>query len=132
VGWDIRSAKGLEAALGEIDRTVGLHRVSVVHVNDSKMALGTRIDRHEHIGKGKIGLDAFRMILKHPLLAACAFILETPIDLPGDDKRNVAALWRLTGRVVAAKGTGMRPRRKRQNSGKRIVQKQRKKRPRGK
>jgi deoxyribonuclease-4 len=132
VGWDIRSAKGLEAALGEIDRTVGLHRVSVVHVNDSKMALGTRVDRHEHIGKGKIGLEAFRMILKHPLLAACAFILETPIDLPGDDKRNVAALWRLTGRVVAAKGTGVRPRRKRQKSGKRIVQKQRKNRPRGK
>ena len=132
MGWDIRTAKGLEAALGEIDRTVGLDRVLVVHVNDSKMALGTRVDRHEHIGKGKIGLDAFRMILKHPLLAACAFILETPIDLPGDDKRNVAALWRLTGRAVAAKGTGMRPRRKRQNSGKRMVQKQRKKRPRGK
>ena len=131
-GWDIRTAKGLEAALSEIDRTVGLHRVLVVHVNDSKTALGTRVDRHEHIGKGKIGLDAFRMILRHPLLAACAFILETPIDLPGDDKRNVAALWRLTGRVVVAKGTGMRPRRKRQNSGKRMVRKQRKKRPRGK
>ena len=83
---------------------MGLHRVLVVHVNDSKMALGTRVDRHEHIGKGKIGLDAFRMILKHPLLAACAFILETPIDLPGDDKRNVAALWRLTGREWLAKG----------------------------
>ncbi len=131
-GWDIRTSKGLEAALSEIDKTVGLHRVLVVHVNDSKMALGTRVDRHEHIGKGKIGLDAFRMILKHPLLAACAFILETPVDLPGDDKRNVAALWRLTGRVVVAKGTGMKPRRKRQRSGGQIVQKQRQKRPRGK
>ncbi|HEY6903783.1 MAG TPA: hypothetical protein VI216_05715, partial [Candidatus Acidoferrales bacterium] len=81
---------------------------------------------------GKIGLDAFRMVLKHPLLAACAFILETPIDLPGDDKRNVAALWRLTGRVVVAKGRGMRPRRRRHSGPELIVQKQRKKRPRGK
>jgi deoxyribonuclease-4 len=132
MGWDIRAANGLEAALGEIERTVGLDRVMVVHVNDSKMALGTRVDRHAHIGKGKIGLDAFRMILKHPQLAACAFILETPIDLPGDDKRNVAALWRLTGRVVVAKGMGMKPRRKRRNGDKQIVRKQRKKRPRGK
>ena len=121
MGWDIRTSDGLQAALSEIDRTVGLHRVLVVHVNDSKMALGTRVDRHEHIGKGKIGLDAFRMILKHPLLAACAFILETPVDLPGDDKRNVAALWRLTGRVVVAKRTGMKPRRKRQSSGAQMV-----------
>src|ERR1700735_1210107 len=79
-------------------------------MNDSKTALGSRVDRHEHIGKGKIGLEAFREILKHPLLAACAFILETPIDKPGDDKRNVAALWRLTGRVVRATGEGMKPR----------------------
>jgi deoxyribonuclease-4 len=132
MGWDIRTASGLDAALGEIDRTVGLDRVQVVHVNDSKMALGTRVDRHEHIGKGKIGLEAFRMILKHPLLGACAFILETPIDRPGDDRRNVAALWRLTGRVVLAKGAGMKPRPKRRNAGKKIVQKQRKKRARGK
>ena len=132
MGWDIRTAAGLQAALSEIDSTVGLDRVRVVHVNDSKMLLGTRVDRHEHIGKGKIGLEAFRMILKHPLLAACAFILETPIDLPGDDKRNVAALWRLTGRVVVATGSGMKPRPKRQVAGKKMIQKQRRKRPRGK
>ncbi|HEX4076938.1 MAG TPA: deoxyribonuclease IV [Candidatus Acidoferrales bacterium] len=110
-GWDIRKAEGLELALQHIDGTVSLDRVRVVHMNDSKMAVGSRVDRHEHIGKGKIGLDAFREILKHPLLARCAFILETPIDKPGDDKRNVAALWRLTGRVVRATGAGMKPRR---------------------
>ena len=110
-GWDIRKAEGLESALRHIDGTVGLDRVCVVHTNDSKMALGSRVDRHEHIGKGKIGLEAFREILNHPLLATCAFILETPIDKPGDDKRNVAALWRLTGRVVRATGDGMKPRR---------------------
>jgi deoxyribonuclease IV len=114
-GWDIRGEEGLQAALSGIDRTVGLERVRVVHVNDSRTPLGSRVDRHEHIGKGKIGFDAFRGILNHPLLAGCAFILETPIDKPGDDKRNVATLWRLMGRVVRAKGPGMKPRPKKRS-----------------
>jgi deoxyribonuclease IV len=109
-GHDIRSAEGLEAALQVIDRTVGLDRVLVLHVNDSKTDLGSRVDRHEHIGKGKIGLEAFGRILNHPLLAGRAFILETPIDRLGDDRRNVAALWKLVGRVVKATGSGMKPR----------------------
>jgi deoxyribonuclease-4 len=92
-GWDLRTAEGLEHTL-----------------NDSKTHVGSRVDRHEHIGKGKIGLEAFGRILNHPLLAARAFILETPIDSPGDDRRNVAALWKLLGRVVAANGDGMNPR----------------------
>ena len=66
---------------------------------------GSRVDRHEHIGKGQIGLEAFRRILTHPRLSASApdgrpgraFILETPIDAPGDDRRNVRALWELAG-----------------------------------
>ena len=113
-GWDIRTAAGLDATLQAIDRTVGLERVPVVHVNDSKTALGSRVDRHEHVGQGKIGLEAFERILNHPLLAGRAFILETPIDKPGDDRRNVAALWKLVGQVVPANGTrdGFKPRRK--------------------
>jgi deoxyribonuclease IV len=109
-GWSIHTEEGLTAALRDIDRIIGLDRVAVVHVNDSKTALGSRVDRHQHIGKGHIGLAAFGRILNHPSLVKCAFILETPIDKPGDDKRNVAALWKLTGRVVRAKGTGMKPR----------------------
>src|SRR5208282_4227611 len=109
-GWDLRTAEGLEHTLQALDRTVGLDRVFVVHVNDSKTHVGSRVDRHEHIGKGKIGLEAFGRILNHPLLAARAFILETPIDAPGDDRRNVAALWKLLGRVVTANGDGMKPR----------------------
>jgi deoxyribonuclease IV len=109
-GWDLRTAEGLEHTLQALDRTVGLERVYVVHVNDSKTHVGSRVDRHEHIGKGKIGLEAFGRILNHPLLAARAFILETPIDAPGDDRRNVAALWKLLGRVVTANGDGMKPR----------------------
>jgi deoxyribonuclease IV len=112
-GHDIRSAEGLEAALRLIDTTVGLDRVFVLHVNDSKTVLGSRVDRHEHIGKGKIGMEAFGRILNHSLLAGRAFILETPIDKPGDDRRNVAALWKLVGRVVKATGNGMKPKRKR-------------------
>jgi len=104
-GYDIRSSEGLETTIARIDRTIGLHRVYVVHLNDSKTPLGSRVDRHEHIGKGKIGLEAFRRILRHPRLATAgeqglpgrAFILETPIDRPGDDRRNVQTVWALAG-----------------------------------
>jgi deoxyribonuclease-4 len=99
-GYDIRLAEGLERTLEGIEKTLGLARVFVVHVNDSKTPLGSRVDRHEHIGKGHIGLKAFGGILNHPLLAGRAFILETPIDKPGDDRRNVRALWKLVGQKV--------------------------------
>jgi deoxyribonuclease-4 len=112
-GWDLRSAEGLEATLRKIDEAVGLERVAVIHMNDSKTPLGSRVDRHEHIGKGKIGLEAMGRILNHPLLAGRAFILETPIDKPGDDRRNVAALWKFAGiAVIASRGSGMKPRKK--------------------
>ncbi len=104
-GYDIRSAEGLERTLHQIEDTFGLGRVFAIHVNDSKTSLGSRVDRHEHIGKGKIGLEAFRRILNHPRLSAAgsqglpgrAFLLETPIDRPGDDRRNVKTLWALAG-----------------------------------
>ena len=117
-GFDIRTPEGLETTLQAIDRTVGLARVAVVHVNDSKTPFASRVDRHEHIGQGKIGLEAFDRILNHPLLAGRAFILETPIDKPGDDKRNVAVLWKLIGRDVIATGTrdGMKRRRKKRGA----------------
>jgi deoxyribonuclease IV len=104
-GYDIKSEAGLEQAIETIDRILGLENVPVFHVNDSKIALGGRVDRHEHIGKGKIGAEAFRRILTHPRLraggaaglAGRAFLAETPIDDPGDDRKNVAALWDLAG-----------------------------------
>jgi len=103
-GYDITTEEGLEKTIATVDRTVGLDRVHVLHVNDSKTPLGSRVDRHEHIGRGKIGLKAFSRILNHPRLgpgsgglAGRAFILETPIDRPGDDRRNVRALWNLVG-----------------------------------
>jgi deoxyribonuclease-4 len=103
-GYEITTEEGLDSTLQAVERTVGLDRVYVLHVNDSKTPLGSRVDRHEHIGRGKIGLKAFGRILNHPRLgpglqglAGRAFILETPIDLPGDDRRNVRALWELVG-----------------------------------
>jgi deoxyribonuclease IV len=97
-GHDIRTAEGLERTLDVIDEKLGLERVFVFHVNDSKTPLGSRVDRHEHIGKGRIGRQAFKLLLNHARLAGRAFILETPIDRPGDDRRNVRMLWRLAGR----------------------------------
>ena len=106
-GYDISTIEGLDATIAAADRTVGLDRVHVLHVNDSKTPLGSRVDRHEHIGRGKIGLEAFRRILNHARLGpgregvpGRAFILETPIDKPGDDRRNVRALWDLVGITV--------------------------------
>ena len=68
-GYDIKSAEGLEKTLVEIDQTIGLDNVPVIHVNDSKIALGGRVDRHENLGEGKIGEEAFKRILQHPRLA---------------------------------------------------------------
>src|SRR5208337_3283076 len=116
-GYDIKSEVGLDQTIETIDRILGLENVPVFHVNDSKIALGGRVDRHEHIGKGKIGAAAFARILRHPRfgaaepegLAGRAFLLETPIDDPGDDRRNVAKLWELAGVAgpAAEKGFSM-------------------------
>jgi deoxyribonuclease-4 len=104
-GYDIKSEAGLASTIGQIESTIGLNNVPVFHVNDSKIELGGKVDRHEHIGKGKIGAEAFTRMLRHPRfgtagpegLTGRAFIAETPIEDPGDDRRNVAALWELAG-----------------------------------
>ena len=103
-GYEVRTAEGLEATLDAVEQIVGLANVRVIHCNDSKAAFGSRRDRHEHIGKGHIGLEAFGRILNHPRLQCDgrAFLLETPIDRPGDDRRNVRALWNLLGLPVPA------------------------------
>lgn len=97
-GYDIVSAKGMRETLLHLDRTVGLKRVRVWHCNDAKAERGSKLDRHDHVGKGQIGREAFRRLLRDPRLAHAAFIAETPIDRPGDDRRNVAALKSLVGR----------------------------------
>src|SRR6266852_7945847 len=104
-GYDIKSEGGLASTIGQIDGAIGIENVPVIHLNDSKIPLCGRVDRHEHIGKGKIGAEALARILRHPRFGAAgpegltgrAFVAETPIDGPGDDRRNVAALWELAG-----------------------------------
>ena len=90
--YDVASAEGLKKTIAEADRLLGLDNVHVMHANDSKGALGSHIDRHANIGEGYIGLEGFRRILSHPRLRSKAFILETPVDKDGDDRRNLDTL----------------------------------------
>ena len=94
-GFDIATPAGLRATVRSAESLLGLASVRVFHVNDSKTRLGSHVDRHANIGEGHIPLAAFRRILMHPKLRAKPFILETPIDPPGDDRRNLDTLTRL-------------------------------------
>jgi deoxyribonuclease-4 len=96
-GFDVSSEAGLLHTVAEADRLLGLDNVRVIHANDSKAPLGSHVDRHQNIGEGYIGLDGFRRILTHPGLRNKAFILETPVEKDGDDKRDLDTLkllWR--------------------------------------
>jgi deoxyribonuclease-4 len=94
-GYDIVSAPGMQDTLKLLDATIGLRQVRVWHCNDAKAARGSKLDRHQHIGKGQIGLAPFDWLLNDAHLAHAAFIAETPIDEPGDDGKNVEALKKL-------------------------------------
>jgi deoxyribonuclease IV len=111
-GFDIASEAGLTDFLGQASATLGLNHIPVIHANDAKAQRGSHLDRHENIGAGYIGKEGFRRILNHPKLREKAFILETPVDNPGDDLRDVTALKelvfqnkRLTTRKSKASGT---------------------------
>jgi deoxyribonuclease-4 len=94
-GYDIVSQEGISQTLQQLDASVGLNNVRVVHCNDAKAPRGSKLDRHQQIGKGTIGKEPFRILLNDLRLAHAAFIAETPIDQPGDDRRNVDALKKL-------------------------------------
>jgi deoxyribonuclease-4 len=94
-GYDIVSDEGYRQTIVHLDNTVGLKNVRVWHCNDAKAARGSKLDRHEHIGRGQLGRKTFRRLLNDPRIAHAAFLAETPIDRPGDDRRNVEALKRL-------------------------------------
>ena len=91
-GYDIVSQRGFAETIDQLDRSVGVGNVYVWHCNDAKAARGSKLDRHQHIGKGNIGLEPFRRLLNDARLADAAFIAETPIDEPLDDLTNVNAL----------------------------------------
>ncbi|MCC7518690.1 MAG: deoxyribonuclease IV [Verrucomicrobiae bacterium] len=97
-GYDISRPRGLAATLKEFDRLLGLDNLLGFHFNDSKCGLGSRVDRHEHIGKGHIGLDPFREILRTRAFHSTPKILETPKDASGRaDTNNLKALRSLRG-----------------------------------
>ena len=77
-GYDLRANDGLVQVLAEIERHVGLDRLRVIHANDSKVGLGSAVDRHENIGKGNIGRAGFRAILAEPSVRRCSVVVETP------------------------------------------------------
>jgi deoxyribonuclease-4 len=91
-GYDLVSAEGYEQTIKQAAATVGLETVRVWHMNDAKAERGSKLDRHEQIGKGTMGLEPFRRLLNDARFEHCAFIAETPVDAPGDEERNVKAL----------------------------------------
>ncbi len=91
-GYDISSDDGYEETMNKVASTIGFKAVRVWHCNDAKAPRGSKLDRHENIGQGTIGVEPFRRLLNDPRFAHAAFIAETPVDEPGDDERNVRVL----------------------------------------
>ncbi|WP_158790160.1 deoxyribonuclease IV [Granulicella sp. L60] len=91
-GYDLVSTDGYVETMMVVGDTVGFEAVKVWHCNDAKAAMGSKLDRHEHIGEGTIGAEVFRKLLHDERFAHAAFIAETPVDAPGDEARNVGVL----------------------------------------
>lgn len=94
-GYDISNKNGVEELIDEIKRETGIDKLKLLHVNDSKRAFGSGVDRHEHIGKGGIGERGFEMLLNNPFLSNVPVILETPKESDEDDLRNLKVVKRL-------------------------------------
>ncbi len=94
-GYDFRSIKSIKLISDEIDQYIGREKIKLLHLNDSKGVLGCGVDRHEHIGKGKIGMKGFRDLLNYPFFIDIPIILETPKKSEDDDKRNLKAVRKL-------------------------------------
>jgi deoxyribonuclease-4 len=97
-GYDLRTPSAIDDTLGRIDEAVGLARLVVVHANDARGERGSHLDRHEHIGRGRLGRETFRLLTHHPALAGLPFIIETPKEDAGGRKMdpvNLRTLRRL-------------------------------------
>jgi deoxyribonuclease-4 len=113
-GYDIVSPRGYRATFEQFERSVGLDRLKVFHLNDSKKPLGSRVDRHEHIGAGEIGVTAFRRLVNDPRFARLPMLLETPkaegkargiISVDPLDEKNLNTLRSLVRRLPRAQST---------------------------
>ena len=96
-GYDITTEKGYQAVFAEFNRIIGLERLQAFHMNDSKKGLNSRVDRHEHIGKGAMGLDGFRLLVNDPRFAKIPKVLETPKG--DDDEMDIVNLKTLRGLI---------------------------------
>jgi deoxyribonuclease-4 len=96
-GHDLRTATGWEKVLAEFESEIGLDFLKIFHLNDAMGDLGSRLDRHSHIGDGMLGRECFHYLVNHPILSQRAGILETPQKAGGDDQRNLAALRAMIG-----------------------------------
>jgi len=94
-GYDLAGEKAVDATIESLEKTVGLKRLKLIHANDAMFPLGSKKDRHAHIGQGYIGETGFRALLHHPALAEVPFVLETPVNEQGDYASNLQALRRL-------------------------------------
>jgi deoxyribonuclease-4 len=104
-GYDIRDAATYAATMHSFDDIIGIARLRVIHFNDSKKGLGSRVDRHAHIGEGELGTEAFRLFVNDDRFADLPGILETPKDDNGeDDRRNLATLRDLCGTLTTSPG----------------------------
>ena len=104
-GYDLVTAEGYAETMKQVAATVTFDAVRVWHCNDAKAARGSKLDRHEHIGQGTMGVEPFRRLLNDPRFDHCAFIAETPVDEPGDEERNVQVLKSLVEQAKAYKVT---------------------------
>jgi deoxyribonuclease IV len=95
-GYDLRSAAGYKAFWDEVDQRIGLEMVVAFHLNDTKKLLGSRVDRHTHIGEGELGVKAFRRLMRDRRFAKIPKVLETPKE-GGMDERNLAVLREMLG-----------------------------------
>jgi len=91
-GYDFSKKEGIERTLELFDQTIGLNRLQLLHLNDSKTPLGSRKDRHWHIGEGYIGLEGFRQLVNHPLLRHLPGIMETPRKDTVEDLKNMKVI----------------------------------------
>lgn len=108
-GYELRTEAGFRRTMREIEATVGLDRVRVVHFNDSKAAFGSNVDRHWHLGEGQIGGEGLGRVARSSRLAHAAFVIETPIDALHDDVWNLERLRELARGPARERAAARRP-----------------------
>ena len=98
IGYEIRTREGYDRTMEEVERFVGIENVGAFHLNDSKKGLGSRVDRHQHIGEGELGLEPFRHLLNDARFTRIPKVLETPKTIETEsDRKNLRTLRNLIG-----------------------------------